>query len=352
MIEPDSLSSQTQLDSEKNLSQEARSTNTLVIDVERTAEFYKSKDGDEKGSNELRIAVDPTTGETKLLKFSGYLFGKDRDHTSLLTEEEYIDTHDEYEVSLLEDHSERLGLSEAAYLLAKRLGVSMAETRKVEVDGTPGISYTYLPGATDRGFGGGTIEYSADQNEMKNQEAQLAAGAFFKVITGNINDGGQYLQTPDGNIYLSDIEVSKYVLEASEPKKILFEIFEQGISPGKAYLATKAENLQHQLSGINSEAFLALAENVLTLSEQELSSILMAGQKAEFKETADRLAKVILDRAKATLPVFTVFARYPKETQTTVITTNPMTREQLHSNDEIGAARVVLMRALKEATPA
>lgn len=93
---------------------------------------------------------------------------------------------------------------EAAYKLSAFLGIPMAETHFVEVDGLPWSAARFIEGAQDRGQGAGFTQNLA---ALRNDLARIS---IFKFIIRAGSDNGQYLEGPGNRVYVMDVGLGPY----------------------------------------------------------------------------------------------------------------------------------------------
>ncbi len=281
--------------------------NNLKIDLEATARFYESS---HEGSNPMRMATNDF-GEKILLKTS-IAFKDDDEKNSIaklsldnlrafvdsFTDTRYSPTFEsEYEANL-----ENLFAEEQAARLAKRLGIKMPDAQLVIIDEMPFIAYEYIEGIKDTSMGVG-VKISEDLTKRKEQETALAAGALLRLLLKTV-DGGQFLQDPDGNVYLSDLGVINLYNSDSQLS------FEASLSD--FFIPRSEEMLAHQIAGAATPEFAEIEAKLEKLTLDEVIGILARNPN---KPTENEIAKAqsIIDRKKFVLELFAEIKKSPKE---------------------------------------
>lgn len=158
---------------------------------------------------------------------------------------------------------------EQASLLADYLGVPMPKTRYVEVEGTPCVALDFIEGVVDRGYGSGVV-FAERGGKEQEQRVALTKGAIFKYVLQLSGDDGQYLQDPEGNVYISDIS---YLPVSTIDTNPLGEIL-LGHSTGLQFFASGKEECRAQLEGVWDEEAQELLKKLEQVTSKELSEII------------------------------------------------------------------------------
>jgi len=172
------------------------------------------------------------------------------------------------------------------------------------------------------------------------QQIALAKGALLKFVLDQWGDGGQYLQGPNGNIYISDIAVGDGIRPAETLRKALAQVANQGIKPD-SFFATRLDSLKHQLDGVKTPEFQEVLDKLEKITPRQVAEIIFENPTEQDLETADRIAQ----RAHMAKPIFNLLAENPDETIQMLNPYKP-SGEREFKNEEVSQARMRLFREL------
>lgn len=286
-----------------SMNSEHHSFSHLTIDDQATEEFFTSKQGGERGSNVLRVAHDET-GNSYLLKSPIYF--RKPESGQILTRQQFIEEqYPDLDINIdpkefLQAMEVPLHHAERGQKLATYLGVPAPEVKVVDLDDTPYLAMEMLEGAEDRAFGS-EIDFTDSR-----QAEDLALGAIFKVFVDAPPDDGQYLQTPDGNLYLTDFRLVDSFRDLQPDASDI----EEQIS-SSAYFAPEPEIITKQVYALTSERAQRAITKIENLDFEELQHLF----PNEDPELLDRLLQrregvitflkeVIEDPAKAVRNIY------------------------------------------------
>ncbi len=347
MIQLNYMSSETELTHSQP--QPSFDLQSLVIDEEQTQQFFESKGSGERGSNVLRMAKDKDD-QLVLLKTSAFFKGEDK----VLTTPELLADFPNLKINqtpeeFLNEVTEPLRLQEAAYKLADYLGVPMVESWFVEIQDTPYLALKYMAGAIDRGFGS-KIDYQPDQG----QNQAVALGALYKFLLNANQDDGQYLQAPDGTVYLSDLRISTHLNTPGSLEQTLLFVLSQGASiphpvhgypyRTQGFFAEPLATVQRQLLAINSLSFQTALHRLEGLTPAIVLSF-MAKDPNQPTPLEIHTSQVLVARAQQARPIFTLLADMPDVAETAL---NPFVGpgQRKSPTEEVLSAREKLITEL------
>jgi hypothetical protein len=237
-----------------------------------------------------------------------------------------------------------------AWLLAKHIGVTMADTYYVEIDGIPFVAYRFLEGAVDCGFGGLNLQFSRDPLKLKEQQMALAYGALFKFLIDARGDQGQYLQDREGKIYLSDIFISSdpsfnSVREAENLRSLLEQVMEQNFYTG--YFATARVALEHQLTGISMPEFQKTLEYLEEISPSTIVKLISENPNNPSEDDL-LLAEKIARRAHGARRIFNLLLKNKGDAICILNPIDNQTGKKTFDEGEVMKARASLLKKLQE----
>ncbi len=302
----------------------------LTIDEEASLAF--KKEGKYAVPN-FRIAYDAKGNKVLVILPIHFVRQQTRE---IRTPEEVNGIHPE----LIDLYQYRFKQTEGAWILSDELGVPMAETRAAELNNLPVITFRYIEGVEDRGYGA-NVQFSEDPSVREKQEADFAKGAIMQAIllSDPRSDNGQYLQGPDGQIYLSDILIEEgRPGETINTQRLFDKVALQGEERHGGYFTRAEPALRHQINGLTTPEAQALLTELNKLDEERLAELL-----PEVKEE-DRAQ--LLQRARSAVPIFRTLAMNPEDTQKML---NPVTgRNQRKYSPEVQQEATAKLREIIE----
>lgn len=270
---------------------------TLKISEEATKDFYSH--GHEHGSNPIKIAFD-AKGKKVLLKTSTFFKPDDQKN------EDAVVSLDAFRENMVgSDFDEELELyrelsfsEERVYNFARLIGLPMAETKYVDHEGIPFVAYQFLEGAIDRHVGN-RLDISDDVKKREKQETTLALSGLLKVWF-SAGDGGQFLQTENGDIFLSDFS-------AHYARELDLDALTHQLRSNYD-LSRDRRILTHQIAGMHSKAFSDALDTLEKLSEKEMLQFVSRETKKPTNDERE-LARVFLQRLTILVPFFRSLSR-------------------------------------------
>lgn len=324
---------------------------SIYIDEEETQKFLASKKSQETGSNTIRIGYDKD-GKKVILKTSMYF--KKPGTASLLTRNELLIDLQNYQSNQAPEEfilglERNLMYQASASRLAAYLGIPVPKSEYTVIEQTPYLVSEFIPNLEDKGYG--------DNLDLdRGNHTDLTVCGIFKFLVDQNEDDGQYLQSGDGQIYLTDIAINPNSSTSNSIQALLKEILAQGgliDIPEKpitsfhsplGYFVNNPNQLHKQIEGLNSEKVKILLSKLNKLNQSKILE-LCAIEPDKPTEEEILISRNIETRAQNAARIFQVLSQNINET---IIALNPRLepRKRLFSKIDLDSAREFLLSKL------